>query len=84
MEFFYTAEAVDGKTEPKSGRLTATDKQDAEKKVKALFAYPVKVTLPEFAFDLIEAPDLVGTLETSWGTANGAAPMAGGGPGAKS
>lgn len=37
-EFFYVAEAVDGKNAPKSGNVTATSSEAAEKQVKALFA----------------------------------------------
>ncbi|MFD2642363.1 hypothetical protein [Pseudomonas japonica] len=44
-EFLYVAEAVDGKNAPKSGNVTATNSEAAEKQVKALFAYPVKVFL---------------------------------------
>ncbi|MDU9390011.1 hypothetical protein [Pseudomonas sp. zfem002] len=49
-EYSYVATAVDSKNPTRSGLLSATNRQEAEKQVKALFAYPVTVSLKEFAF----------------------------------
>lgn len=62
-QFLYVAEAVDGKNAEISGMLNATDRQDAEKQVKALITYPVKISLEEVS------PALAALLGKSWGSA---------------
>lgn len=52
-EFAYTAYSVDGSHNTKGGIMTAADKQEAEKKIKAQYSYPVRVEFlddkfPEF------------------------------------
>lgn len=61
-QFLYIAEAVDGKNDAIIGLLNATDRQDAEKQVKALITYPVKISLEEVS------PALAVLLGKSWGS----------------
>ncbi|MFJ4375837.1 hypothetical protein ACIP1T_24910 [Pseudomonas japonica] len=64
--FSYTATAVDSKNPTRSGLLSAADRQEAEKQVKALFAYPVTVSLKEIT--LTESAQVLEKVENSWGS----------------
>ncbi|KIU52279.1 hypothetical protein B8W70_02200 [Pseudomonas sp. 1239] len=55
--FIFSAQAVDGKTGITKGSLEAANKQDAEQRIKAMFSYPVKISLMELPLISEEAAD---------------------------
>lgn len=56
-EFVYSATPVDTKNKGKAGTISAASAQEAEKQVKAMFAYGVTVTLKEIALFDASEPD---------------------------
>lgn len=56
----YVAEATDGKQRTQQGTVEATDKSDAEKKVKAKYSWDVRVIFPS-------ALDSIGSVKGTGG-----------------